>query len=291
MDTPTHPAAAPRTNGVLAAFPAAAWRRVEQELHPVWLTTGQSLYAPGFPLSHVYFPVSGIVSLLIDTTDGHTAATATVGGEGIVGMALFMGGETTPSSAMVTSAGWAYRLGADCLRAEFDENEDVRHLLLRYTQALITQIAQMAVCNRYHSVEQQFCRWLLQSLDRTASYDVNMTQEMIAHMLGVRREGISEAASRLQKLGVISYRRGQITVIDRPQLATLCCECYGVVAREYDRLLGPYLHAARHMIPSPAAAPAKRHTNGKAWIGRQEPAPGRLPVYSARTATNAAPVH
>jgi CRP-like cAMP-binding protein len=229
--------------------------------------------------------VSGIVSLLIETTDGHTAATATVGGEGLVGISLLMGGETTPSCALVTSAGWAYRLGAEILQEEFSENGDVRQLLLRYTQALITQIAQTAVCNRYHSVEQQLCRWLLLSLDRAGSYQLHMTQEPISHMLGVRREGVSAAAAILQKLGVISCRRGQTTVIDRPQLAALCCECYGVVAREYDRLLGHHPHAERHGVP----AAAKRPAHSEARPGKQAPAPRQAPSYSARSVTIATP--
>jgi CRP-like cAMP-binding protein len=281
MDVPTHPAAAPRQNRLLAAFPDAAWKRVEGHLQPVWLTLGQSLSEPGLKLAHTYFPTTAIVSLLNILTDGHATASAAVGSEGLVGIALFMGGETMPSSAIVARAGWAYRLKAESLKEEFSQSGDVMHLLLRYTQALITQMAQTAVCNRHHSIEQQLCRWLLLSLDRAASNKLKMTHELIAHMLGVRREGVSEAAAKLQKLGVIHYSRGQITVTDRPQLAALCCECYGVVAREYERLLGTYRPAMHHVVPTPVAT--KRHTHAAARIGEHRPTPGRSPAYGART--------
>jgi CRP-like cAMP-binding protein len=284
MDVPTHPAAAPRQNRLLAAFPDAAWKRVEGHLQPVWLTLGQSLSEPGLKLAHTYFPTTAIVSLLNILTDGHATASAAVGSEGLVGIALFMGGETMPSSAIVARAGWAYRLKAESLKEEFSQNGDVMHLLLRYTQALITQMAQTAVCNRHHSVEQQLCRWLLLSLDRTALNKLNklnMTHELIAHMLGVRREGVSEAAAKLQELGVIHYRRGQITVINRPQLEALCCECYGVLTREYNRLLGTHRPAMHQVVRTPAAP--IRHTHAEAQMGVRRPTPGRSLAYGART--------
>ena len=256
LDVPTYPAVTPRQNNLLAAFPEAAWERIGQHLQPVWLAMGQSLAAPGLTLTHAYFPTSAIVSLLNVTADGHATATAAVGSEGLVGIALFMGGNTTPGSAIVARAGWAYRLKAESLREEFGRHGDVMHLLLRYTQALFTQKAQTAACNRHHSVEQQLCRWLLLNLNRVASNELDMTHELIARMLGVRREGVSEAAGKLQQLGVIKYHRGHITVIDRPQLAALCCECYGVVAREYDRLLDTHRPATPHMVPTPSQSPA-----------------------------------
>ena len=198
---------------------------------------GGVLYEPGDVLPYVYFPTDCIVSLLYMMADGASAEIAVVGNEGLVGVALFMGGETTSSRAIVQSAGGAYRLGGKKLKQEFHRDGHMQVLLLRYTQALITQMAQTAVCNRHHSVDQQLCRWLLLSLDRLSSSRLAMTQELIANMLGVRREGVTEAASKLQKLGVITYRRGQITVLDRIKLEQLCCECYAVVKRETDRLL------------------------------------------------------
>ena len=198
---------------------------------------GGVLYEPGDVLPYVYFPTDCIVSLLYMMADGASAEIAVVGNEGLVGVALFMGGETTSSRAIVQSAGGAYRLGGKKLKQEFHRDGQMQVLLLRYTQALITQMAQTAVCNRHHSVDQQLCRWLLLSLDRLSSSRLAMTQELIANMLGVRREGVTEAANKLQNLGVISYRRGQITVLDRRKLEQLCCECYAVVKRETDRLL------------------------------------------------------
>ena len=185
----------------------------------------------------MYFPTSSIVSLLYVMKDGSSAEIAIVGHEGVVGIALFMGGETTPSRAVVQSAGYGYRLKASMLKTEFGQGGELQHLLLRYTQALITQMAQTAVCNRHHSVEQQLCRWLLLSLDRLPSNQLTMTQELIANMLGVRREGVTEAAGRLQSAGIINYSRGKITVLDRPMLEKRVCECYAVVKREYGRLL------------------------------------------------------
>ena len=201
------------------------------------MALGGVLYEPGDVLQYVYFPTDCIVSLLYVMADGASAEIAVVGNEGLVGVALFMGGETTSSRGIVQSAGGAYRLGGKKLKQEFHRDAQMQVLLLRYTQALITQMAQTAVCNRHHSVDQQLCRWLLLSLDRLSSSRLAMTQELIANMLGVRREGVTEAANKLQNLSVISYRRGQITVLDRRKLEQLCCECYAVVKRETDRLL------------------------------------------------------
>jgi CRP-like cAMP-binding protein len=195
------------------------------------------VYESGGALAYVYFPTDSIVSLLYVMQDGASAEIAVTGYEGLVGIALFMGGETTPSRAVVQSAGFAYRLKAAFLKKEFDNGGPLQHLALRYTQALITQMAQTAVCNRHHSVEQQLCRWLLLSLDRLPSNELTMTQELIANMLGVRREGVTEAAGRLQKAGLIEYSRGHIVVINRPKLEARVCECYAVVKTEYDRLL------------------------------------------------------
>jgi len=196
-----------------------------------------SVYESGDPQGYVYFPTTAIVSLLYVMEDGSSAEIAIVGNEGVVGVALFMGGESTPSRAVVQSAGHAYRLRARTIKGEFDLGGVLQHLLLRYTQSLITQMAQTAVCNRHHAIEQQLCRWLLLSLDRLQSNELTMTQELIANMLGVRREGVTEAAGRLQAAGLIHYSRGRIKVLDRPGLEALACECYAVVKRETDRLL------------------------------------------------------
>ncbi len=198
---------------------------------------GEVLYEPGDALRHVFFPIDCIVSLLYVLADGASAEISVVGNEGLIGIALFMGGETTPSRAIVQSAGYAYRLFGQELKDEFHRNGEVQLLLLRYTQALITQMAQTAVCNRHHSVDQQLCRWLLLSLDRLTSNQLVMTQELIANMLGVRREGVTESAGKLDKLGIIRYARGRITVLDRSRLEQRCCECYAVVKKETDRLL------------------------------------------------------
>ena len=211
--------------------------RIYPHLQLVPMPLGKVLYESGDVLRHVYFPTDSIVSLLYVMADGASAEISVVGNEGLIGIALFMGGETTPSRAIVQSAGYAYRLVGQRLKEEFHRNGAMQLLLLRYTQALITQMAQTAVCNRHHSVDQQLCRWLLLSLDRLPSNQLTMTQELIANMLGVRREGVTEAAGKLQKLGVIRYARGQITVLDRPRLEQLCCECYAVVKKETDRLL------------------------------------------------------
>jgi CRP-like cAMP-binding protein len=221
----------------LACLPAAEWSRWSPQLEAVELPLGRVLYESGVALSHVYFPTTAIISLLYVMEDGASAEIAVVGNEGIVGVSLFMGGESTPSRAVVQSAGKGYRLRAASLKEEFSRSAAVLHLLLRYTQALITQMAQTAVCNRHHSLDQQLCRWLLLSLDRLSGSELVMTQELIANMLGVRREGVTEAALKLQKAGLIRYARGHITALDRPGLEARSCECYAVVKKEYDRLL------------------------------------------------------
>jgi CRP-like cAMP-binding protein len=227
----------PRDNQLLAALADAEWQRWKPQLEPVKLTLGQVLYESGDTLGHVYFPTTAIVSLLYVMENGASAEIAVVGREGMVGVSLFMGGESTTSRAVVQSAGDGFRLRAQQMKDEFNRAGPVLHLLLRYTQALITQMAQTAVCNRHHSLDQQLCRWLLLSLDRLRGSELVMTQELIANMLGVRREGVTEGATKLQKAGLIKYARGHITVLDRPGLEMATCECYAVVKREYDRLL------------------------------------------------------
>jgi len=224
-------------NHILAAFPTAEYERLAPHLELVPMPLGQVLSESGAQLNHVYFPTTAIISMIYVLEDGASAEIAVVGNEGILGISIFMGGETTPSRAVVRSAGFGYRLKADLLRQEFNRAGPVLRLLLRYTQALITQMTQTAVCNRHHSVEQQLCRALLLTLDRLSSNSVTMTQELIANMLGVRREGVTEAAGNLQRAGLISYRRGHIEVLDRPGLEKAVCECYSVVKREFDRLL------------------------------------------------------
>lgn len=231
------PASDPRQNQLLAALPAAEWARWQPALEPVDMPLGEVLYESGMTMAHVYFPTTSIVSLLYVMEDGASAEIAVVGNEGIVGVSLFMGGETTPSRSVVQSAGRGFRLRGQLLKDEFSRSGPVLHLLLRYTQALITQMAQTAVCNRHHSLDQQLCRWLLLSLDRLQEPELVMTQELIANMLGVRREGVTEAALSLQRAGLINYRRGRISVLDRPGLEGRTCECYAVVKKEYDRLL------------------------------------------------------
>jgi CRP-like cAMP-binding protein len=226
-----------RSNGLLSALPAGELTRIAPRLEEVRMPLGWVVYEADAEQRHVYFPTTGIVSLLYVMADGHSAEIALVGNEGVVGIALFMGGETTPSRAVVQSAGRAYRLGAPVLKDEFERGGALQHSLLRYTQALITQMSQTAVCNRHHSVDQQLCRWLLLSLDRLPSNKLEMTQELIANMLGVRREGVTEAAGKLQAAGLITYSRGHITVLDRLGLEAHVCECYAVVKRESDRLL------------------------------------------------------
>ena len=229
----------PRQNRLLAALPAADYERLLPELELVPLPLGWAVYEAGGHLGYVYFPIDSIVSLLYVMEDGASAEIAVTGFDGVVGIALFMGGETTPSRAVVQSAGHAYRLKAAVLRTEFEHGGALQHLLLRFTQALITQMAQTAVCNRHHSVVQQLCRWLLLSMDRLAGNELRMTQDLISNMLGVRREGVTEAAGHLQAAGLIHYRRGKITVLDRSKLEQRVCECYSVVKKELDRLL-PY---------------------------------------------------
>ena len=227
----------PQRNHLIAALPPADLARWLPKLEWVDLPLGHVLYESGRMLSHVYFPTTAIVSLLYVMDDGASAEIAVVGNEGVVGISLFMGGETTPSRAVVQSAGEGWRLSSRDVREEFESAGPVLHLLLRYTQALITQMAQTAVCNRHHTLDQQLCRWLLLSLDRLPGNELVMTQELIANMLGVRREGVTEGAMRLQRLGLIRYARGHISVLDRPGLESRTCECYGVVRKEYDRLL------------------------------------------------------
>ena len=227
----------PDQNHLLGALSAIERERLYPHLQLVPMPLGKVLYESGDVMRHVYFPTDSIISLLYVLEDGASAEISVVGNEGLIGVALFMGGETTPSRAIVQSAGFAYRLIGQLLKEEFHRNGGMQLLLLRYTQALLTQMAQTAVCNRHHSVDQQLCRWLLLSLDRLSSNKLSMTQELIANMLGVRREGVTDAAGKLQKLGVIQYARGRITVLDRPKLEKLCCECYAVVKKETDRLL------------------------------------------------------
>jgi CRP-like cAMP-binding protein len=226
----------PTANHLLDALPAAILERWRPFLEPVDLPLGQVLYEPGGVLSHIYFPTTAIISLLYVMEDGASAEIAVVGNEGLVGISLFMGGESTPSRAVVQSAGAGLRMNAAQLKEELEQSGSVLRLLLRYTQALITQMSQTAVCNRHHSLDQQLCRWLLLSLDRLEGYELIMTQELIANMLGVRREGVTEGALKLQKAGLIRYTRGRITVLDRTALEHRSCECYEVVKKEYDRL-------------------------------------------------------
>ena len=238
MSAGVEPKIKPRDNFLLAALPAEVFDRLLPDLMPVTMSLGKVIYESGAQLEYVYFPTPGcIVSMLYVMEDGSSAEIAVVGDEGMVGIALFMGGGTTPSRALVQSAGQAFRLPGAMLKKEFERHTGFQHLLLRYTQALITQMSQTAVCNRHHSVDQQLCRWLLLSLDRLPTSELTMTQELIANMLGVRREGVTEAAGKLQAQGLISYSRGRITILDRAGLETQVCECYAVVKKEYDRLL------------------------------------------------------
>lgn len=231
-----------KQNHLLAALPAAELEPLAAHLELVPLRLGEMLYEPGTQLQHGYFPTTAIVSLHYVLESGASAETAGVGNEGIVGVPLFMGGDTTASSAVVQTAGHAYRLERRRLKDEFNCGGMLQHLLLRYTQALLTQMAQTAVCNRHHSLEQQLCRWLLLTLDRLPSNELVMTQELVAGMLGVRREGITEAAGKLQRAGFISYRRGHISVLDRSGLEASACECYAVVKKEMIRLLSDVQH-------------------------------------------------
>lgn len=227
----------PLTNDLLAALPDTEWLSWQPQLEKVELKLGQVLYESGSTMYHVYFPTNAIVSLLYVMENGASAEIAVVGHEGVVGVSIFMGGGSTPSRAVVQSAGWGFRLRSAAIKEAFERSSPVMHLLLRYTQALITQMAQTAVCNRHHCLDQQLCRWLLLSLDRLTGDEVIMTQELIANMLGVRREGVTESALSLQKAGLISYARGHIRVLDRAGLKARTCECYDVVKKEYERLL------------------------------------------------------
>ncbi len=224
-------------NHLISALPETVQQRIVPHLQKITMKLGDVLYESGDTMRFVYFPIDSIISLLYVMEDGRSAEISVVGNEGLVGISLFMGGESTPSRAIVQSAGTAYKLSGARLKDEFNRHADFQLLLLRYTQALITQMAQTAVCNRHHSIDQQLCRWLLLSMDRLPTNRLTMTQELIANMLGVRREGVTEAAGKLQDLGIIEYHRGQITVLERPRLEGLCCECYSVVKKETDRLL------------------------------------------------------
>ena len=235
------PASDPRLNELLAALPDAEWHRWQPLLESVRVPLGQVLYESGRTLSHVYFPTTAIVSLLYGMENGASAEIAVVGNEGVVGISLFMCGGSTPSRAVAQSAGIGFQLRSNVVKEEFDHSHPVMHLLLRYTHALITQMSQTALCNRHHSLDQQLCRWLLLSLDRLKGDELVMTQELIANMLGVRREGVTEAALNLQKAGLIRYVRGHITVLDRPGLEQRACECSAVVKREYERLLPAFI--------------------------------------------------
>jgi CRP-like cAMP-binding protein len=230
----------PHKNHLLDHLPESDFERIASRLEPIDMPLGEVLYESGGRLKHVYFPTTSIVSLLYVLKNGASAEIAVVGNEGVLGISLFMGGETTPSRAVVQSAGYGYRLKSQVLKEEFNRGGAMMQLLLRYTQSLITQMAQTAVCNRHHSLEQQLCRWLLLSLDRLDSSELTMTQELIANMLGVRREGVTEAAGKLRRAGVIKYSRGRIVVLDRPRLEQEVCECYSVVRKENDRLLAEF---------------------------------------------------
>ncbi|TKD38742.1 Crp/Fnr family transcriptional regulator [Azotobacter chroococcum] len=227
----------PAQNHFLCALPADVHNRLRPHLERVPMPLGKVLYESGDVLRHVYFPTDSIVSMLYVMESGASAEISVVGNEGFVGVAMLMGGNSTTGRAVVQSAGHAWRLPAPRLREEFERHGELQHLVLRYTQSLITQVAQTAACNRHHTIDQQLCRWLLLSLDRLPDNRLTMTQELIANMLGVRREGVTEAAGKLQRLGVIEYSRGHITVLDRPALEQLSCECYAVVKQETDRLL------------------------------------------------------
>jgi CRP-like cAMP-binding protein len=227
----------PRQNHILAALPEADYARLLPELELIAMPLGWAAYESGSHMAYVYFPTTCIVSLLYVLASGASAEIAVAGNEGVVGISVFMGGESTPSRAVVQSAGSGYRLKSSVLKTEFARGGELQHLALRYTQALITQMTQTAVCNRHHTLEQQLCRWLLLSLDRLQGTELRMTQDLIANMLGVRRPGVTEAAGKLQAEGLIHYGRGRIEILDRPKLETRVCECYAVVKKEYDRLL------------------------------------------------------
>ena len=256
----------PRQNHLLAALPPAEYERLLPELELFPLPLGHVLHESGIQMRHVYFPTTAIVSLLYVMENGASAEIAVVGNEGVVGVALLMGGETTLNRAVVQSAGYCYRLKGQLLNDEFFLAGPMQRLLLRYTQALFTLMSQTAVCNRHHSLDQQLCRWLLLTLDRLPSNRINMTQEMIANMLGVRREGVTEAAGKLQRAGLIEYQRGKITVLDREGLEERVCECYAVVKREFDRLLPELITAATSppaiVFPTTLRTLASKEANG-----------------------------
>jgi CRP-like cAMP-binding protein len=237
MPVSAAPAASPLHNHILEALPEPVRERLFPHLKLITLTRGAVLYESGAPLRQIYFPTDSVVSLLYVLENGASAEMSVVGKEGAIGVSMFIGGETTTTRALVQSAGSAYRLSGRRLKLEFERHGDMLHILLRYTQSLLTQMAQTAVCNRHHNVEQQLCRWLLLSLDRLPSNKLMVTQELIASLLGVRREGVTAAAGKLQKLGAIQYARGQITVLDRPLIEKLSCECYALVKQETDRIL------------------------------------------------------
>jgi hypothetical protein len=238
MSLHAEPAGDPRQNKLLAALPDSEWQRLRRHLEPIEMPVGRTVRESGSQLPHAYFPTTAIISLLYATSDGASTEIAAIGNEGLVGVTLLLGGETTPRLALVQSKGWAYRIKGDILKEEFMGGGPIQHLLLRYLQALFTLIGQTAVCNRRHTIDQQLCRWLLLNLDRLASSNLVMTHELLANLMGVRREGITESARKLQVAGLITYSRGLITVIDRAGVETCCCECYDVVRQEYERLLG-----------------------------------------------------
>jgi CRP-like cAMP-binding protein len=240
----------PKDNRLLSALPEESYRALLPALEPLAMPLGLSVYESGGAQGYVYFPTTSIVSLLYVLADGNSAEIAVTGNEGLVGIALFMGGDTTPSRAVVQSEGRGYRLKGAVVKKHFDEGGALQHLLLRFTQALITQMTQTAVCNRHHAVDQQLCRWLLLSMDRLPTDRLVMTQELIANMLGVRREGVTEAAGKLQAEGLIEYSRGKITVLNRPRLEARVCECYAVVKKEYDRLLPEVVSPSRARAPA-----------------------------------------
>ncbi|MFZ6722332.1 Crp/Fnr family transcriptional regulator [Undibacterium sp. Ji49W] len=256
----------PLQNHLLAALPQAEFERIAVHLELVIMPLGEALYEAGATLSYVYFPTTSIVSLLYVLENGASAEIAIVGNEGILGISLFMGGETTPSRAVVQSGGYGYRLKSQHLKEEFNRAGPFLRLLLRYTQALIAQMTQTAVCNRHHSIEQQLCRWLLLSLDRLPTDSVSMTQELIANMLGVRREGVTAAAGNIQRMGLINYSRGRIDVIDRPGLEKVVCECYAVVKHEFDRLLSDIPPGDPLRVLGSSDTPAVAHSSANGHV-------------------------
>jgi len=270
-----HSSADARQNKLLAVLPELDWERLRWNLQPVFLPLGSTLSESGVQPDYAYFPTTAIVSLEHLMADGASAETAIVGCDGLVGIALFMGGESQPNRAVVQTEGWAYRLRGYLLNVEFMRGGPLQKLLLRYTMALIAQTAQTGICNRHHSVDQQLCRWLLLSLDRSASSKLTATHEQIAHMLGVRREGVTEAAGMLQSAGLIHYRRGRITVVDRAGLESRCCECYGVVKREFDRLLPK-------VTPGAAVAPRPGSLVLRGGASRERPGARSLPEARSR---------